>query len=480
MAAGSAGYFWTALNEDIGIALVGAVPSENARRLLIGLAKAISDSVMDGMEVHDHAPEGFEDAARTALLQLAGTNGGLAALSNRRFDLILSDAHQWTESTARKKINNALPSGFDFAFIFMDNRRVYRHSYHPNYYRRGHYRRGGGGGIVQSKPPTPFSVVGLNDAAAVGTEDPRVIDLLYATDRKLEDNDRFSGERASTMTFGAARIRIPEDHKLGRIELPVKYTLLTFMDEKEDPNKHFIVQARNVLTRDEWDGVIRDLKPTDALVFVHGYNTSFEDALLREAQIVWDLQFTGLPVLFSWPSRGSSLQYEYDRESAQFARSDFIDLLKILKKEHGIERVHVLAHSMGNYVVLDALSAYSQTQDPVRISQVIMAAPDVDSDQFKRIVPQIETIVGGMTLYASSADRALKTSKVIVGNIPRAGDVPSGGPIVLPGLEFDRRDRNRRGDVRPQSQHLRHRQITDRRYRTIDLRRAARSPPVTD
>jgi esterase/lipase superfamily enzyme len=86
-------------------------------------------------------------------------------------------------------------------------------------------------------------------------------------------------------------------------------------------------------------------------------------------------------------------------------------------------------------VALDALSSYSQTQDPIKISQVIMAAPDVDSDQFRGIIPKIHQIVEGLTLYASSADRALMASKKIAGNIFRAGDVPVEGPIVLPGLE---------------------------------------------
>ena len=72
--------------------------------------------------------------------------------------------------------------------------------------------------------------------------------------------------------------------------------------------------------------MIRALEPADALVFVHGFNTSFDDAVLRHAQIVWDLQYTGLPVLFSWPSRESVLDYVYDQQSAIGAREHFIHL----------------------------------------------------------------------------------------------------------------------------------------------------------
>jgi len=398
------------------IELTGAVPNETVRRHLIATAKVFSESVTDRMVIRTDGPTNFEGAARTVLLQLAGSDDGLAVISNGRVDLLLSARSSSTEDIARKELDQALPVGFTSAAILMANRS-----------RRHYYRRNG----------PPFKVVTSEDAASRGVEDPRIVDLLYATNRKPEPDGGFSGERATTMTFGAARIRIPKDHKLGRIELPVTYKVLgfTLYQENEDPDQHFIVQSETILDRAQWDTIIDTLKPTDALVFVHGYNTSFNDALLREAQIVWDLQFAGLPVLFSWPSRGKVLDYEYDRESALGARSDFIDLLKILKKEHGIERVHVVAHSMGNLVALDALSSYSQTQDPIKISQVIMAAPDVDSDQFRGIIPKIHKIVEGLTLYASSADRALMASKKIAGNIFRAGDVPVEGPIVLPGLE---------------------------------------------
>ena len=52
-----------------------------------------------------------------------------------------------------------------------------------------------------------------------------------------------------------------------------------------------------------------------ALVFVHGYDTSFDNALYRTAQIAYDLRFDGAPFLYSWPSGGAVVSYPYDRES---------------------------------------------------------------------------------------------------------------------------------------------------------------------
>jgi esterase/lipase superfamily enzyme len=172
----------------------------------------------------------------------------------------------------------------------------------------------------------------------------------------------------------------------------------------------------------------------EAIIFVHGYNTSFNDAVFRTAQIIWDLQYRGTAVLFSWPSRGETLSYEYDRNSALTARGHFIELLKLLEQEVGIKSVHVIAHSMGNLVVLDALANHIRTGDPLAIGQLIMAAPDVDRDQYRQVVKSVGRIVGGMTLYASAADKAMLASRTLAQG-PRAGDVLGGLPTIVEGVD---------------------------------------------
>jgi esterase/lipase superfamily enzyme len=277
-------------------------------------------------------------------------------------------------------------------------------------------------------PPVPVSVL-----------DPRVVDFLFATTRTQNKNAAevtFSGERDTKLNFGAASVRVPEDHKFGRIELPSTWRLLgiTIHEGQSNDREHFTIRKVTTLTAAEWSNSIRAKAPKSALIFVHGYNTTFENALYRNAQIVWDMQYPGLSVLFSWASRGELADYYYDRESAYIARSSFIDLLKMLRKEHGIERVDVLAHSMGNLVVIDALSNYAQTRNPARLDELIMAAPDVDRDGFVQMIPRVNLLAKGMTLYASSADRALVASR-IPARVPRAGDVPAQGPIILPSME---------------------------------------------
>jgi esterase/lipase superfamily enzyme len=230
-------------------------------------------------------------------------------------------------------------------------------------------------------------------------------------------------------------VRIPEDHKIGRIELPLSWSL--FGIELALPtadNLHFRIKNIKRLSASSFDEVARTKGAKTALIFVHGFNSSFEDAIYRNAQIVWDLQYNELSVLFTWASRGGVSDYGYDKESAYLARDAFIELLRKLRQDLGVGQINVLAHSMGNLIVLDALASYSGTANPVDIAHLIMAAPDIDRDQFKKLAPRARTIVGGMTLYASSADKAMAASRRLAGNIPRAGDVPAEGPVVLPNL----------------------------------------------
>jgi esterase/lipase superfamily enzyme len=94
----------------------------------------------------------------------------------------------------------------------------------------------------------------------------------------------------------------------------------------------------------------------------------------------------------------------------------------------------VLAHRMGNFVTVDALSNYASTKNLVTIAQLIMAAPDIDRDMFVQHIPELAKVAKGLTLYASANDKALQLSKFVAGNIPRACDVPKTGPVVLASL----------------------------------------------
>jgi esterase/lipase superfamily enzyme len=278
--------------------------------------------------------------------------------------------------------------------------------------------------------------------------DPRAVELLFATTRNqgpsAASKPAFTHERSDTLHFGTARVRIPDDREFGTIELPRERRFLLWRyEEKLDQAKHFIIREVEPLKQETWAQIIRSAGREEALIFVHGFNSTFDEALYRGAQIVWDMRYPGIPIVFSWASRGGVAfsdpvgllqSYLYDYDSARIAGDPFLRLVHTLRDTLGVKRVHIIAHSMGNFVVLNALEGETRTSSPVQLAELVMAAPDVDRDDFTQVAPKVRAIVAGMTLYASSADKALKASKEARG-VPRAGDVPREGPIVLAGID---------------------------------------------
>ena len=158
-----------------------------------------------------------------------------------------------------------------------------------------------------------------------------------------------------------------------------------------------------------------------ALVFVHGFNTSFEYALYRTAQIAYDIKFDGVPLLYSWPSMGSLTLHDYshDRESSGQAEPYLREFLELVARDTGAKSVSIIAHSMGNQLLLPALLDLKRMAPAdVTISQVILAAPDVDRDAFENIAHELTGVSRGVTMLAASNDLALDISRRFWGGVP--------------------------------------------------------------
>jgi len=160
----------------------------------------------------------------------------------------------------------------------------------------------------------------------------------------------------------------------------------------------------------------------DAFVFVHGYNVSFEDAVRGAAQLAFDLEMRCAPILYSWPSNGRLLDYTRDENEIIWTVAHFEQFLLLLTQLSGAERIHIIAHSMGNRAVCDALKSLGQlTGLPIRLNHLVLAAADIDSGVFTQHVGTLKRIANRVTLYQSANDRALRISKGIH-RYPRAGD----------------------------------------------------------
>jgi len=271
------------------------------------------------------------------------------------------------------------------------------------------------------------------------TRDIRVVPVLFATNRTAAGaTGEFTFRRSPEVTFGVSFVRVPESHKLGNIERPWNISIFGFSlwRSAEKSADHFLLREVRKLSQEDFVEAVKQNEESTALLFVHGFNTGFDDCLFRLAQITWDTQYKGVPVAFSWPSRGDGiLGYDYDRESARYSRDALLRVLHILQTDASIKRIFVLAHSMGNQILVDALEQASKMGVPIGVTEAVFAAPDVDRDVFASASASLKGAAKGLTIYASAADRALVVSKEKAGGVPRAGDVPTNGPLILTGFD---------------------------------------------
>lgn len=166
----------------------------------------------------------------------------------------------------------------------------------------------------------------------------------------------------------------------------------------------------------------------DVLVYVHGYNETFDSAATSYAKLIDGLKFSGVPVLFSWPSRAALLDYVTDKDSAMWSRDALEDTLTALAKDPKVGRINILAHSMGGMVALEALRSMWDRSDGAlsgRFGAIVLANPDVDIDLFKRQTKRLGLLTPKMTVIISSNDRALEISTRLAGGVPRVGSADS-------------------------------------------------------
>ena len=264
--------------------------------------------------------------------------------------------------------------------------------------------------------------------------------VFYATDRALSGwvggKAVFGGKRGD-LRYGRALVTIPYEHKVGEIERP------GYFFRREDADKHFTVAASYLVDPHKWAAEVQaraaKSKKSQLLLFVHGYNVTFNDALYRTAQISWDVKFDGPSLLFAWPSAGAITKYFADESSAQLAEADLVDALRLVLRETKAQEIYLIAHSMGNRVLTGALRDLALTMPAARarIKDVILAAPDIDADTFKRtIAPRLPLIASNITLYASNDDLALVTSEKIHG-YGRVGLMRNGVTIIPPIVTID-------------------------------------------
>jgi esterase/lipase superfamily enzyme len=258
--------------------------------------------------------------------------------------------------------------------------------------------------------------------------------MLVATTRSddaVPPGVMFGGERAHGLAFADIAVSIPPDsaRKIGEVQWPSTIP--------GDPAHDFVTLRADRLDLKQaiaaFDQRLRVAPTRHVLLFVHGFNTRFEEAVYRFAQIAHDAGAPVVPVLFTWPSRGKLFDYVYDRESATYSRDALEAVLQAMVKDPSVASISILAHSMGNFVAIEAIrqmTIRNRSLSP-KIADIMLAAPDIDVDVFRRDVAEIEASgrSAPITLFVSQDDHALDVSRRLAGDEPRIGAVD---PTVEP------------------------------------------------
>lgn len=267
---------------------------------------------------------------------------------------------------------------------------------------------------------------------------PQSVEIFYATNRAPDiDPGTYFGRERGDLSFGIANIGIPQNHVIGGYEKPSVFKFEWTADER----KH--ISLYDVETFEQTGFLQRIRQAVNAssskkiMLFVHGYNASFQLASQRLAQFATDLKFDGPIVLFSWPSQGTLTGYLKDETNVEWSQTALTEVLTLLLDNVSARQIFLVAHSMGSRALTRAYkNITNELPDNIHavIDEMILVAPDIDADVFREdSAPSITRSGIHVTLYASSNDRALMASKAFHG-YQRAGD--SGDELVLlPGVE---------------------------------------------
>jgi len=190
----------------------------------------------------------------------------------------------------------------------------------------------------------------------------------------------------------------------------------------------------------------------DLVVLVHGFACSFANAISNAASIKQHYSARSRPVevaVFSWPSDGvidpHKFKYKSDRDDARSSAKAaarallrLIDYITSLTADKWCgRRIHLVAHSMGNYVLRNALQAliseYTEKVLPPIFSNIFLMAADEDDDafEFEYKLSRLPELASAVHIYFATDDRALMISDITKFQPNRLGN---GGPRTLTSL----------------------------------------------
>jgi esterase/lipase superfamily enzyme len=274
---------------------------------------------------------------------------------------------------------------------------------------------------------------------------PDVYHTWYATNRVRKEGV-YTCELGDKLQFGTCKVAIPRSHEIGSIgsgKIARAWQRLRtgaddalyIVNSSEWSEAEFLNAAKFALRRQGGKHI---------LVYIHGFKNTFEDAIIRAAQIGFDLKVDGITAAFCWASKGELLGYAADEDTARLSEDHLAEFLALLHSNFPQYTIDILAHSMGNRILMGVLQSL---KDPAladaRFGQILLAAPDVDARYFEKVANFYPTKSQRTTLYVCARDVALLGSGDIhldrrVGYTPPITVIAGIDTVDATGVNLDR------------------------------------------
>jgi esterase/lipase superfamily enzyme len=257
--------------------------------------------------------------------------------------------------------------------------------------------------------------------AAVGDREQ-----LYVASARLPlpGGTDYANRMGQELSFSRVEVSVPPDRAPGTVRMT--------RAGRPDPSRDFLTlsaepipDARGFVASVNRSAAALPRANREITVFVHGFNTTFGEGLYRHAQMRHDFDVPGLSVNFSWPSAANVSAYGTDREAVLVGRDRLEELLVLLARSN-LSRIVVVGHSMGAFLVMEAMRQIAIRGDAAtlrKISTVVLIAPDVDIEVFRRQMAELARYDVSVYVFASGRDRALRVSARLRGQQERLGSL---------------------------------------------------------
>ncbi len=245
--------------------------------------------------------------------------------------------------------------------------------------------------------------------------------IFVASSRNRLPDGSFGFERAQSLSFATYQVAIPEKRTPGSIP-PEPFGT---------SNEFASVEVTRQATVSSFSSTVLNAARTtknssEVMVFVHGFNSSFEHSLTRVAQMDLDFEFPSATILYAWPAANQLVSYVHDLDSTTFARDGLVELLTGLSQS-GISRIVVVGHSMGARLAMEAvrdLALKGNRRFFEKLGGIALLSPDIDIDLFLSQLRILEGLPSPIVAYISSDDTTLRDfSNFFIEGKPRLGSI---------------------------------------------------------